>query len=328
MSLLENLPGLDEIRRATELVRTVMPATPTYSWPLLNTRCGTEVWIKHENHSPVGAFKLRGAMVYMDWLAREQPQLTGVVAATRGNHGQGVALAAKRRGWTATIVVPHRNSREKNRAMQALGAELVEHGDDFQAANEYATELAAERGVHKVASFARHLVVGTATYALEMFQGAPELDTVFVPVGLGSSICGVIAVREALGLKTRIVGVVAAASPSYSLSFAARKVVPHEAGTKIADGLACRLPVEDALEVMLKHVDRFVEVSEDEIRAAMRAVYEDTHNVAEGAGAAAIAAAMKERDRITGKRVGAVLTGGNVDREVFLDALNGHKTGA
>ena len=317
-----DLPGLDEIRRATELVRTVMPPTPTYSWPLLNARCGAEVWIKHENHSPVGAFKLRGAMVYMDWLAREQPNLTGVVAATRGNHGQGVALAAKRRGWTATIAVPHGNSREKNRAMRALGAELVEHGDDFQAANEYAAELAGERGVHKVASFARQLVVGTGTYALEMFQAAPELDTIFVPVGLGSSICGVTAVRNAFGLKTRIVGVVAEGSPSYALSFAAGKVIPHEAATKIADGLACRLPVAEALEVMLKNVDRFVEVSEDEIGSAMRAVYEDTHNIAEGAAAASIAAVLKEREKIAGKRVGAVLTGGNVDREVFLKALD------
>jgi threonine dehydratase len=323
-----DLPGLDEIRRATDLVRTVMPPTPTYTWPLLNARTGAELWIKHENHSPVGAFKLRGAMVYMDWLAREQPHLTGVVAATRGNHGQGVALAAKRRGWTATIVIPHGNSREKNRAMQALGGELIEHGDDFQAANEYATELAAERGLHKVASFARPLVVGTATYALELFQSAPELDTIFVPVGLGSSICGVTAVRNALGLKTKIVGVVASASPSYALSFAAGKVIPHEAGTKIADGLACRLPVEEALEVILKNVDRFVEVSEDEIRAAMRAVYEDTHNIAEGAAAASIAAVLKDRERIAGKRVAAVLTGGNVDREVFLDALNGDRTGA
>jgi threonine dehydratase len=316
-----DLPGLDELHRATELVRTVMPATPTYTWPLLNAHCGAEVWVKHENHSPVGAFKLRGATVYMDWLAREHPELTGVVAATRGNHGQGVALAAKRRGWTATIVVPCGNSREKNRAMQALGAELIEHGDDFQAANEYATELAAERGLHKVLSFDRLLVVGTGTYALEMFEAAPELDTVFVPVGLGSSICGVIAARAALGLKTKIVGVVAEASPSYALSFAARKLVPHEAGTKIADGLACRIPVEQALEVILKHVDRFVEVSEDEIRSAMRAVYEDTHNVAEGAGAASIAAVLKERDCVEGKRVGAVLTGGNVDRELFLEAL-------
>jgi len=315
------LPGLDELRRATERVRTVMPPTPTYTWPLLNQRCGAEVWVKHENHSPVGAFKLRGATVYMDWLAREHSGLTGVVAATRGNHGQGVALAAARRGWTATIVVPHGNSREKNRAMQALGAELVEHGDDFQAANEYATELAAERGLHKVASFDRLLVSGTGTYALEMFEAARELDTVFVPVGLGSSICGVIAARAALGLKTKIVGVVAQASPSYALSFAAGKVVPHEAGTKIADGLACRLPVEEALEVMLKHVDRFVEVSEDELGSAMRAIYEDTHNVAEGAGASSIAAVLKQRNELEGKRVGAVLTGGNVDREVFLGAL-------
>ncbi|HEX3471579.1 MAG TPA: threonine dehydratase [Silvibacterium sp.] len=312
---------MDELRRATELVRKVMPPTPTYTWPLLNNRCGTEVWVKHENHSPVGAFKLRGATVYLDSLAREHPNLTGVVAATRGNHGQGVTLAAGLRGWAATIVVPYGNSREKNRAMQALGAELIEHGEDFQAANEYATVLAEERGLHKVASFDRLLVVGTGTYALEMFETAPELNTVFVPVGLGSSICGVIAARAALGLKARIVGVVAKASPSYALSFTAGKVVPHEAGTKIADGLACRLPVEEALAVMLKHVDRFVEVTEDEIGSAMRAIYEDTHNVAEGAGAAAIAAVLKERKEVEGKRVGVVLTGGNVDREVFLGAL-------
>jgi len=304
-----------------ELVRTVMPATPTFSWPLLNARAGAEIWVKHENHSPVGAFKLRGAMVYIDWLAHSYPEMTGVVAATRGNHGQGVALAAKRRGWTATIVVPHGNSREKNRAMRALGAELVEHGEDFQAANEYATELAKERGGHKVASFDRLLVVGTGTYALEMLTAAPELDAVYVPVGMGSSICGVTAAREALGLKTRIVGVVAKASPAYALSFTAGKVIAHEAGTKIADGLACRLPVEEALAVMLKHVDHIVEVSEEEIAAAMRVIYEDTHNIAEGAGAAAVAAVLQERNQVQAKRVGVVLTGGNVDREVFVGAL-------
>jgi threonine dehydratase len=205
--------------------------------------------------------------------------------------------------------------------MRALGAELIEHGDDFQEALEYATELAAQRGLHKVPSFDRLLVVGTGTYALEMFESAPELDTVFVPVGLGSSICGVTAARAALGLKTKIVGVVAAASPAYALSFAAGNVVPHAAGTKIADGLACRLPVAEALEVILKNVDRFVEVSEDEIAGAMRAVYEDTHNVAEGAAAASVAAVLKERDAVRGKRVGVVLTGSNVDREVFQEAL-------
>ncbi|MGB0122322.1 MAG: threonine dehydratase [Silvibacterium sp.] len=315
------IPTLDELRRATELVRTVMPPTPTYTWPLLNARAGAEVWLKHENHSPVGAFKLRTAMVYIDRLRREHPEVTGVVAATRGNYGQGVALAAKRVGWKTTIVVPRGNSREKNRAMQALGAELVEHGEDFQAANEYATELAVQTGAHKVPSFDRLLAVGAGTYALEMFETAPELDTVYVPVGMGSSICGMVAAREALGLPTKIVGVTAKAAPASALSFAAGKVVPHAAGVTIADGVACRLPVEDALELMLKYVERFVEVSEDEIGAAMRAIYEDTHNVAEGAGAIAVAAVLQERDRVAGKRVGAVVSGGNVDRQIFLSAL-------
>lgn len=317
------IPALDELRSATELVRTAMPATPTYSWPLLNARTGAEVWVKHENHSPVGAFKLRTAMVYLDWLKREHPETSGVVAATRGNYGQGVALAAKRMGWRATIVVPFGNSREKNRAMQALGAELVEHGEDFQAANEYATELAAQMGAHKVPSFDRLLAVGAGTFALEMLETAPDLDTVYVPVGMGSSICGMAAAREALGLRSKIIGVTAKAAPATALSFAAGKVVPHTVDTTVADGVSCRLPVEEALEVMLKYVERFVEVSEDEIRKAMRAIYEDTHNVAEGAGAIAVAAVLQERDRVRGKRVGAVLTGGNVDREVFLAALGG-----
>lgn len=315
------IPTLEELRRATELVRTAMPPTPTYTWPLLNARAGAEVWLKHENHTPVGAFKLRTAMVYIDWLKREHPEVTGVVAATRGNYGQGVALAAKRLGWKATIVVPHGNSREKNRAMQALGAELVENGEDFQAANEYATELAEQTGAHKVPSFDRLLAVGAGTYALEMFETAPELDTVYVPVGMGSSICGMVAAREALGLRTKIVGVVAKAAPANALSFAAGKVLSHAVSATIADGVACRLPDQDALDVMLKYVERFVELSEDEIGAAMRAIYEDTHNVAEGAGAAAVAAVLQERDHLTGKRVGAVLTGGNVDREVFLSVL-------
>lgn len=316
-----NLPTLEELRRATELVRTVMPPTPTYTWPLLNARAGTEVWLKHENHSPVGAFKLRGATVYMDWVAREYPSITGVVAATRGNHGQGVALAARSRGLTATIVVPFGNSREKNRAMQGLGAELIEHGQDFQAATEYAAQLASERGLHQVKSFHTLLVEGTGTYALEMFESAPALDAIYVPIGMGSSVCGVAAAREALGLKTSIVGVVAKDAPAQALSFAAGKVAPHEAGTKIADGLACRLPVEEALSVMLKYVDRIVEVSEEAIAAAMRAIYEDTHNIAEGAAAASVAALLSEPDRVRGKRIGAVITGGNVDREVFMQAL-------
>jgi threonine dehydratase len=318
-----NLPTLDELRRATELVRTVMPATPTYTWPLLNARSGAEVWLKHENHSPLGAFKLRGAMVYMDWLTRAQPGLSEVVAATRGNHGQGVALAASRKGWTATIVVPFGNSREKNRAMQALGATLIEHGYDFQAASEYATELATERGAHKVLSFDRLLVEGTGTYALEMLESAPPLDVIYVPVGMGSSICGVAAAREALGLETKIIGVVTKSAPAFALSFAAGKAVQHDVIPTIADGLACRAPGDDAVETIVKYVERFVMIDDEAVAGAMRAIYEDTHNVAEGAGAAAVAAILSEPDQVRGKRVGAVLTGGNVDREVFLQALGG-----
>jgi threonine dehydratase len=315
------IPNLDELRRATELIRGVMPVTPTYAWPLLNARAGAEVWVKHENHSPVGAFKLRTATVYLDWLKREHLEVRSVVAATRGNYGQGVAAAAKQAGWTATIVVPFGNSREKNRAMKALGAELVEHGEDFQAANEYATELAETRGLHKVPSFAPLLAAGTGTYAMEMFEAGPELDTVYVPVGMGSSVCGFVAAREAMRLKTKIVGVTAKAAPATALSFAAGRVVPHAVSETLADGLSCRLPDAEALGVMLRYVERMVEVSEDEIAEAMRAIYEDTHNVAEGAGAAAVAAVLQEKGRVAGKRVGVVISGGNVDREVFARVL-------
>jgi threonine dehydratase len=315
------IPTLDDLRSAGDLVRSAMPVTPTYSWPLLNERVGAEAWLKHENHSPVGAFKIRTATVYLDRLKREHPEVNGVVAATRGNFGQGVAAAANSVGWKATIVVPFGNSREKNRAMQALGAELLEHGEDFQAANEYATELAETRGLHKVPSFHPLLALGTGTYALEMFEAAPELDAVYVPVGMGSSICGFVAAREALGRKTQIVGVTAKAAPAMALSFAAGRVVPHAVAPTLADGLACRLPDEDALALMLRYVERMVEISEDEIAGAMRAIFEDTHNVAEGAGAAAVAAVLQERDRVAGKRVGAVITGGNVDREVFAKVL-------
>jgi threonine dehydratase len=315
------LPTIDDLQRATAVVRTVMPPTPQYSWPLLNHRAGAEVWVKHENHSPVGAFKLRGAAVYMDWLKHSSPPVEGVIAATRGNHGQGVALAAARLGLKSTIVVPHGNSREKNRAMQALGAELVEQGEDFQAALEHATALAETRGLQLIPSFHPLLVHGTGTYALEMLSAAPTLDAVYVPIGLGSSICGVIAVRNALGLKTKVIGVVAAESPAYAISFREGKPVSRPALARLADGLACRVPVPEALEIILAHVDHIVEVTEQETAAAMAAYYEDTHNVAEGAAAAALAGLLKEREMLGGKRIGVVLTGGNIDRELFLQAL-------
>lgn len=316
-----NLPTLVQIREAQTVLYAHMPPTPQYSWPLINERLRTEVWIKHENHSPVGAFKLRGALIYVKWLNETQPELSGVVAATRGNHGQGVGMAARLVGMKAVIVVPQGNSKEKNRAMMAQGAELVIHGHDFQESLELASELAADLGYAMINSFHERLVMGTATYAMEFLEAAPPLDRVYVPIGLGSSICGMSAARNALGLSTQIVGVVAAESPSYALSFAQRKVVEAPSRTAIADGLACRLPNAQAMEVIWKNVARIVEVSDAEIAEAMRIFFQDTHNVAEGAGAAALAGAIKEGHEC--RRIGVVLTGGNVDRELYDDVLAG-----
>jgi threonine dehydratase len=315
------LPSLNSLTRAAEIIRAVMCPTPQYTWPLLNARTGAEVWVKHENHSPVGAFKIRGALVYMDWLTRTQPQVKTVIAATRGNYGQAVGYAASQHGLKAVVVAPVGNSHEKNRAMRALGVDLIEHGHDFQSASEFAERLTLERDYHRVPSFHELLVQGTGTYALEFLRGAPELDTVYVPIGLGSSICGMLAARAALNLKTRVVGVVAAASPCYAISFRERRPVSHPAGTQLGDGLACSVPDPQALELILKGVEHIVEVTEDVIAAAMAAFFQDTHNIAEGAGAAALAALLKENQSMQGKRVGVVLTGSNVDSDVFARVL-------
>ncbi len=323
------LPSLAKIRHAQTLVYRHMQPTPQYTWPLIDERLSAgaepkvEAWIKHENHSPVGAFKLRGALVYLDWLKRKSPELTGVVAATRGNFGQGVAMAARLLGLKAAIVVPHGNSKDQNRAIMAQGAELIEHGHDFQASLEFAATFAADRGFVMVESFHERLVMGTATYALELFEAAPPLDTVYVPIGLGSSICGVAAARKALGLATEIVGVVAAQSPSYALSFKQHKIVEAPARTLISDGQSCRTPNPQAMEIVWENVARIVEVSDAEIAQAMRAYFQDTHNLAEGAGASALAAALKEKHNHAGKRIGIILTGGNVDRETYAKVLAG-----
>jgi threonine dehydratase len=322
------LPTLDDLNAAAKVVYQSMPPTPQYSWPLLNARTGSEVWVKHENHTPVGAFKIRGGLVYINALRRDHPEIKGVIAATRGNFGQAVGFAARQHGMAATIVVPHGNSREKNRAMQALGVELVEEGEDFQAACEASIALERERGFHRVASFGAIAVHGTGTFAMEFFKGAPELDTVYVPIGLGSSICGMMAARDALGLKTKIVGVVAKDAPAYAMSFRAGEPVSHSATTELADGLACRTPVPESLELILRGAERVIEVTEEEIAGAMRAFFEDTHNVAEGAGAAALAGLMHERDRMQGKRAGVILTGGNVDTETFSRVLMGAENAA
>ena len=317
------LPSLTQIREAQTVVYRHMPPTPQYTWPLINRRLRAEAWIKHENHTPVGAFKLRGALVYGVWLKETHPELKGMVAATRGNHGQGVATAARLLGLKAVIVVPHGNSREKNQAMIAQGADLVERGHDFQESLEFAGRLAAELGFAMVDSFHERLVMGTATYAMELFEAAPPLDLVYVPIGLGSSVSGISAARNALGLKTEIVGVVSSESPSYALSFAQHKIVEAPSNTAIADGLACRKPNPQAMEVIWTNVARILQVPDSAIAEAMRAFYEDTHNLAEGAGAAALAAALQEKDKLEDKRVGIVLTGANVDREMYERVLSG-----
>ena len=312
---------LAEIATAAGLVHHVFGPTPQYVWPLLSQRCGAEVWVKHENDTPTGAFKVRGGIVYFDQLVRSEPQCRGAIAATRGNHGQSIAFAAARHGIPVTIVVPHGNSVEKNAAMRALGAELIVHGRDFNEAHDRMTELAVERGLHRVPSFHPWLVRGVATYALELFEAAPDLDCVYVPIGLGSGICGTIAVRDALGSKAEVVGVVAEGADAYARSFEAGRPVATEAANTMADGVAVRVPDPRAVAEIVRGAARIVRVSDGEIEAAMRAIFSDTHNVAEGAGAAPLAAAMREHESIRFKKIGIVVSGGNVDRDVFASIL-------
>jgi threonine dehydratase len=315
------MDDLATLEAAAELVHRVVPPTPQYCWPLLSRRVGAELWVKHENHTPIGAFKLRGGLVYLDDLKRREPQISGVVTATRGNHGQSIAYAASRLGLAATIVVPHGNSIEKNRAMAAFGARLVEEGHDFQAAYEYAIGLAERENLRLVRTYEPLLVRGVASYGLELFRAVPDLDAVYVPIGQGSGISGMIAAREALGRAGEIVGVVAANAPAYALSVAAGRPVATNSADTIADGLAVRVPDPAAVELIRREVARIVTVSEAEIRHAMRILFTDTHNLAEGAGAAALAAAFQERDRLRGRRVAVIQTGGNIDRTLFAEVL-------
>jgi threonine dehydratase len=299
----------------------VVPPTPQYSWPLLNARTGCELWVKHENHTALGAFKIRGSLNYIGRLVAREPGVRGIVAATRGNFGQALAFAAARHGLVAKIVVPHGNSVEKNRAMRALGAELVEHGEDFQAALVHSEGLAAGLGLHWVASYHKDLVSGNAVSMVNFLRGTPALERVYIPIGMGSGVCALVAARDALGLATRIVGVVSEKAPAVALSFESRRVVVRAAATRIADGLACSTPYPEVLQAILAGVERIVSVSDDEIEAAMRAYFSDTHNVAEGAAGAGLAAVLKERQVVAGRRVGTVLTGGNVDADSFARVL-------
>jgi threonine dehydratase len=316
----------DQVQAAMRTVRAVMPATPQYAWPLLRERLGMTVWVKHENHTPTGAFKVRGGLTYFESLRREQPQVAGVISATRGNHGQSVGLAARRHGLAATIVVPHGNSGEKNAAMRALGTKLIEHGDDFQEAREFAIGLAEQRGLHMVPSFHRELIRGVMTGWVEFFESfakGDEPEVLFVPIGQGSGFCAAAAARTYTGARCRLVGVVSAHATTYLDSFRQRQVVEAPVSTLVADGMACRIADPQALEILLAEAEDVVAVSDAEVAQAMRVLFADTHNVAEGAGAAGLAAAMQQRERWRGRSVGVALSGGNVDSALFAQVLAG-----
>lgn len=316
-----SLPTLADIEDAARTVYQEFQATPQYRWGLLGERLGTECWVKHENHNPVGAFKIRGGLTYFGQMAQRGALPREVISATRGNHGQSIGWAARRHGVACTIVVPHGNSVEKNAAMRALGVQLVEHGEDFQAAREHALHLAAERGAHMVPSFHADLLRGVATYWWEFLRAVPHMQVAYVPIGLGSGACSAVAAKRALGHRVRLVGVVSRHATTYADSFAAGQVVAAPVSTRIADGMAVRVADPQALALLMPHLDHLVQVGDDEVAAAMRALFTDTHNVAEGAGAAAFAAALQEKDALRGQCVGVPLTGGNVDAALFAQVL-------
>jgi threonine dehydratase len=314
---------LDELTAAAATIHAVVPPTPAYAWPLLGKKIGAEVIVKHENHTPTGSFKIRGGLVYVDALRRAGIEPKGIVTATRGNHGQSVAFAAARYGIACIILIPQGNSPEKNAAMEAFGGRLITAGRDFDESRSIAMQVERERGYHFVPSFHRELVKGVATYALELFAACADLDAVYVPIGMGSGICGLITVRDLLGCKTEIVGVVAQNAPAFALSFAAGHPVPTNTAQTFADGMACRDPQPEAFAIVKAGAARIVAVSEDEIAEAIRLYHAATHNLAEGAGAAPLAALWKERDRYAGKRVGLILSGGNIDMAVLAQVLRG-----
>jgi threonine dehydratase len=317
-----NLPSLHDIEDAAQVVYREFAATPQYAWGLLGQKLGATCWLKHENHTPVGAFKIRGGLTYFDQLARSGTLPQEVISATRGNHGQSIGWAARAHGVACTIVVPHGNSVEKNAAMRALGVTLIEHGSDFQESREHAMALAADRGAHMVPSFHVNLLRGVATYWWELFKAVPELDVVYVPIGQGSGACSAIIAKRALGHKARIVGVVSAHATTYADSLAAGRVVEAPVTTLLADGMACRVADAEALAILQGNIDHIVQVTDLEVAQAMRDIFACTHNVAEGAGAAAFAAAMQEREQLKGQTVGLALSGGNVDSAMFANVLH------
>ena len=318
---MDKLPDLDALETAAAVVHANMTPTPQHRWPLLAERYGCDIWVKHENHTAIGAFKLRGGLVYVDRLKHEQPTCEGLVSATTGNHGQSVALAARKAGLRPVLVCPRSTRAEKKRAMRAFGGELIEHGEYFEEAHAHATALASDLGLHMMESYHPWLILGVASYGLELLRAAPDLECVYVPIGLGSGLCGMIAARNALGHPARLVGVVPAGAPAYKLSFDAGHPVSTNSATKFVDSLINKVPNPVALRIILDGADRIVTVTDEQVRDAMRHYYADTHNIAEPGGAAALAAVGVEASVMAGKSVGVILTGANVDREVFTEIL-------
>ncbi len=316
-----SLPTLDQLQQVAAAVYEYMPPSPQINWPLLSNRLGSEVWVKHENHNPTGAFKVRGGLVYLSRLKQREPACASIVSATRGNHGQSVAYAAAINSIKPVIVVPEGNSEGKNQAMQALGAELVVHGVDFDASVVHAGELAERDGHHPMPSFHMDLVQGVSTYALELLQAQPDLARIYVPIGLGSGVCGVICARNALGLDTEVIGVVSENADCYARSLEAGEPVSTDSANTLADGMAVRIPSPDALAIMQGNISRIVRVSDDEVLSAISIYFNDTHNIAEGAGAAGLAAALQEVDLNRGHKIALVLTGSNIDQPLFTRAL-------
>ena len=316
--------SLDDLHAARDLVYRHMPPTPQYAWPLLGERLGAEVWVKHENHTPTGAFKVRGGLIYLDQLTRAHPDCPGIITSTRGNHGQSIPFAARAFGLPVTVLCPKNNSKEKVRAMRAWGAQVELFGEDYEESRQETVRRSEEMGLHIIGPFHEPLVRGVATYALELFQAVQDLDVVYVPIGMGSGICGLITVRDLLGLDTEIVGVVSAGADAYAQSVKAGRIVAtNSTDTVLGDGMDCRSPWQEPVDIIAKGAARILRVTDDEIAEAMRAYYADTHNIAEGAGAAPLAAAMQDRDRIQGKRIGVILSGGNVDADMFAQVLSG-----
>jgi len=315
--------NIKDLETASALVYTQMPPTPQYAWPQLAQRLGCEVWVKHENHTPTGSFKARGAITFMDWLKRTQPDVRGICTATRGNHGQGQARSAVAAGMIAKVYVPFGNSVEKNAAMRAFGAEVIEFGEDFETAKAEAFRIGAEEGLAIVPPFHEHLVRGVATYTYELLSAVPDLDAIYVPIGCGSGICGTILARDALGAKAEVVAVVSETAQTAKLSTEAGRLIATDTAVTFADGIAVREPIQEAFDIYSKGVARFVTVSDTEVAEAIRVYYRDIHNLAEGAGAAPLAALMQDRERMRGKKVGVILCGGNIDTEWFITVMQG-----